>query len=153
MVSIMDKESSNNTCDIHFCDTMEIGRVYLKEILVIDDEDYISEILKLFFSELRFSVITVSDGIKGLELIKSHNFWAVLCDLKMPGIDGIEVYHEILKIKPLLSRRFVLLTGTVFDRKTKEIIKAKGIKTLLKPFKFEDINRLLEELKEIEVNS
>lgn len=124
----------------------------LKEILVIDDEDYISEILKLLFSELGFSVITVSDGIKGLELIKIHNIWAVLCDLKMPGINGIEVYYEILKINPQLARRFVLLTGTVFDRKTKEIIKEKGIKTFLKPFKFEDIKRLLEELKETEVN-
>ncbi|MFN3740041.1 MAG: response regulator [Thermodesulfovibrionales bacterium] len=133
-----------------FCDIMNekaTGEVTLKEVLVIDDEDYILDILRLVISRLGYSVRAVSDGEEAIKLISNGNFWAIFCDLMMPGIDGLEIYEKISDLRPGLKDRFVLLTGTVFDKKTKDFIEKCGIRTLLKPFKFEDVNEIIKELE------
>lgn len=128
-----------------FCDIMKEKKegVALKSILVIDDEDYILEILRLALSELGYSVRTLSDGEEAIQLISNEDFWAIFCDLKMPGIDGLEVYKKISDLRPELKDRFVLLSGTIFDKRTKDFIEKNSIKTLSKPFNFEDLNKIL----------
>ncbi len=132
-----------------FCDIIkekDVGAI-LKEILVIDDEDYISDILRIVLSELGYFVRAVSDGEEAIQLISNGDFWAIFCDLKMPGIDGLEVYKRISNLRPGLKDRFVLLTGTIFDKRTKEFIEKIGIKVLFKPFNFEDVNKIIRELE------
>ncbi len=131
------------------CDIMKkthLG-VALKEVLVIEDEDYISDILSLVLSELGYSVRNVSDGDKAIQLISNEDFWAIFCDLIMPGMDGLEVYKKISELRPRLKDRFVLLTGTIFDKKTKDFIEKSGIRTLSKPFHLEDVNKIIKELE------
>lgn len=79
------------------------------KILVIDDEKIIRERLKRLLELDDYSVFAASDGSKGLELFEKENPHIVIVDIKMPGIDGIEVLN---KIKEGASQaEIIIITG------------------------------------------
>ena len=78
-------------------------------ILVIDDEDVIRSLFKETLEELGHRVITAKAGSKGLELVKQQDFAMVFVDLKMPGMDGAELFHQIRAVKPNLP--VIIITG------------------------------------------
>lgn len=78
-------------------------------ILVIDDEQVIRILFKETLEELGHRVILADDGYEGLELIKRWDFDVVFLDLKMPGMDGAELFHQIKTIKPKLP--VIIITG------------------------------------------
>ncbi len=78
-------------------------------ILVVDDENIIRSLFKETLEELGRRVITATDSLKGLELVKKHDFDLVFLDLKMPGMDGAELFRQIKLIKPELP--VTIITG------------------------------------------
>lgn len=78
-------------------------------ILVIDDEETIRILLKDTLEDLGHTVICAETGSKGLELVKQRDFAWVFLDLKIPGIDGAEVFGQIKAIKPKLP--VTIITG------------------------------------------
>ncbi|CAN5136695.1 sigma-54 dependent transcriptional regulator [soil metagenome] len=75
-------------------------------ILVVDDEPIIRETLAEFLQQERFAVQSCGSGEQALALINKQRFDVVLCDINLPGLDGLEVLDRILKISP---ETFVLL--------------------------------------------
>ena len=78
-------------------------------ILVIDDEETIRVLFKETLEELGHRVVAVETGSTGLELVKQQDFDLVFLDLKMPGMDGAELFHQIKTIKPKLP--VTIITG------------------------------------------
>ena len=78
-------------------------------ILVIDDEEVVQSLFKETLEELGHRVIAVKTGSKGLELVKQQDFGLVFLDLKMPGMDGAELFRQIKTIKPKLP--VTIITG------------------------------------------
>lgn len=78
-------------------------------ILVIDDEEIIRSLFKDTLEELGHRVLVAETGSKGLELVKQRDFTMVFLDLKMPGIDGAELFRQIKTIKPKLP--IIIITG------------------------------------------
>lgn len=78
-------------------------------ILVIDDEELIRALFKESLEELGHRVVTARNGSEGLELVKQRDFDLVFLDLKMPGMDGAEVFRQIRTIKPDLP--VTIITG------------------------------------------
>ena len=78
-------------------------------ILVIDDEEVIRALFKQTLEELGHSVIAVETSSEGLELVKQQDFDLAFLDLKMPGMDGAEFFHQIKTIKPKLP--VTIITG------------------------------------------
>ena len=78
-------------------------------ILVIDDE----EVIRLLFTEtledLGHRVITAGTAAEGLELVNQQDFALVFLDLKMPGMDGAELFRQIKTIRPKLPA--IIITG------------------------------------------
>lgn len=70
----------------------------MAKILVIDDEKPIRTILSEILVFEKHQVEQAEDGIKGLELAKNNSFDVVLCDIKMPKMDGLEVLEELMKL-------------------------------------------------------
>ena len=68
---------------------MESG--YSGKILVIDDEPSVREGMVVYLEDSDFEVYQAQDGGEGLELIKALQPDVVLCDLRMPGVDGMDV--------------------------------------------------------------
>ena len=78
-------------------------------ILVVDDEDIIRLLFKETLEELGHRVIGADTGSQGLELVKQRDFDMVFLDLKMPGMDGAELFRQIKTIKPELP--VTIITG------------------------------------------
>ncbi len=83
----------------------------MSKILVIEDEAAIRRVLVKILSEENevYSVEEAEDGLKGLETIKNNDFDLVLCDIKMPKMDGVEVLEAARKIKPEIP--FIMISG------------------------------------------
>ncbi len=78
-------------------------------ILVIDDEETVLSLIKETLEELGHRVIAAETGSEGLELVKQQDFGLVFLDLKMPGMDGAELFRRIKTIKPKLP--VTIITG------------------------------------------
>jgi excisionase family DNA binding protein len=78
-------------------------------VLVIDDEESIRSLFEETLEESGHKVITAATSAKALELVKQRDFDLVFLDLKMPGMDGAEVFRQIKSIKPDLP--VAIITG------------------------------------------
>ncbi|WP_264534759.1 sigma-54-dependent transcriptional regulator [Flavobacterium sp. N1736] len=83
----------------------------MSKILIIEDEAAIRRVLVKILSEENdtYQVDEAEDGVAGLEKIKNNDYDLVLCDIKMPKMDGVEVLEEVKKIKPEIP--MVMISG------------------------------------------
>ena len=110
----------------------------MTKILVIDDERSIRNTLQDILGFEGHTVDLAENGISGLELIKSNDYDIVLCDIKMPEMDGIEVLKKIIEIKP--ETMVVMISGHGNIDTAVEAIKNGAFDFIVKPL---DLNRLL----------
>ncbi len=83
----------------------------MSRILIIEDEAAIRRVLVKILSEENkgYEVFEAEDGLAGMEIIKKEDFDLVLCDIKMPKMDGVEVLEAVKKIKPEIP--MVMISG------------------------------------------
>ena len=83
----------------------------MSKILIIEDEAAIRRVLTKIISEENeaYHVEGAEDGLLGIEMIKNNDYDLVLCDIKMPKMDGVEVLEKAKKIKPEIP--FVMISG------------------------------------------
>ena len=83
----------------------------MPKILLIEDEAAIRRVLKKIISEENdsYQVEEAEDGLAGIEMIKDNDYDLVLCDIKMPKMDGVEVLEKAKKIKPEIP--MVMISG------------------------------------------
>jgi two-component system nitrogen regulation response regulator NtrX len=83
----------------------------MSKILIIEDEAPIRRVLNKILSEESetYLVQEAEDGLKGVEMVKNEDFDLILCDIKMPKMDGVEVLEAIKKIKPEIP--MVMISG------------------------------------------
>jgi DNA-binding NtrC family response regulator len=83
----------------------------LSRILIIEDEAAIRRVLKKIISEEneKYQVEEAEDGLAGIEMISKSDFDLVLCDIKMPKMDGVEVLEKVKKLKPEIP--IVMISG------------------------------------------
>jgi DNA-binding NtrC family response regulator len=112
----------------------------MAKILIIEDEAAIRRVLVKILSEENntYSVEEAEDGLVGMEKIKDDEYDLVLCDIKMPKMDGIEVLEAIRKIKPEVP--VVMLSGHGDLDTAVNTMKLGAFDYISKP---PDLNRLL----------
>jgi DNA-binding NtrC family response regulator len=83
----------------------------MSRILIIEDEAAIRRVLKKIISEENdsYQVEEAADGLLGIEMIKDTDYDLILCDIKMPKMDGVEVLEKAKKIKPEIP--IVMISG------------------------------------------
>lgn len=110
----------------------------MSRILVIDDERSIRNTLKDILEYEKYQVDLAEDGFKGLELIGASDYEIILCDIKMPEMDGLEVLQKIQELKPDIP--VVMISGHGNIDTAVESIKHGAFDFIQKPL---DLNRLL----------
>src|SRR5690606_10502973 len=88
------------------------------------------------------TVVTASDGAAALEAVEASSFDAVVCDLRMPGMDGLAFYEMLRERRPGLASRMVFVTGDVLLDGARSATHAPGARhpvTLAKPFTFDQL--------------
>jgi two-component system, NtrC family, nitrogen regulation response regulator NtrX len=114
----------------------------MPRILVIDDERSIRNTLKEILEYEKFDIELAEDGIKGLEIVNSMKIDAILCDIKMPKMDGIEVLNHI--IQDHTDVPVVMISGHGDIDTAVEAIKKGAFDFIQKPL---DLNRLMVTLR------
>jgi two-component system OmpR family response regulator len=111
------------------------------KVLLVDDEKEFTETLSERLELRDLEVFTADSGRKALELAKQHRFDAVILDLQMPGMDGIETLKYLLADDADLQ--VIVLTGHGTISKSVEALKAGATDFFEKPI---DIHKLSEEI-------
>lgn len=112
----------------------------MAKILLIEDEASIRRVLVKILSEENkdYEVVEAEDGLAGMERIKNEDFDLVLCDIKMPKMDGVEVLEATKKIKPDVP--MVMISGHGDLDTAVNTMKIGAFDYISKP---PDLNRLL----------
>ena len=110
----------------------------MSKILVIDDERSIRSTLKDILEYEKYQVDLAEDGQQGIDLIRKNEYDVVLCDIKMPGMDGIEVLQKIQILLPDVP--VIMISGHGNIDTAVESIKKGAFDYIEKPL---DLNRLL----------
>ena len=111
-------------------------------VLLVDDEENFLDALSQRLGTRGLDAVTATSGEEALVKIKNKNFDAIILDITMPGIGGIETLKRIRKENPELQ--IIMLTGRGSVDKTVEAMKEGAIDFLEKPA---DIDKLLEKIE------
>ena len=116
----------------------------MSKILIIEDEEPIRRVLVRILTDedSSFEIHEASDGKKGLELIKNDSYDLVLCDIKMPKVDGIELLQRTRKTNSTIP--FIMLTGHGNIETAVESMKLGAYDFISKP---PDLNRLINSVR------
>jgi two-component system NtrC family sensor kinase len=114
-----------------------------RRILVVDDE---SDVLKLLTDLLQiegFAVDTAKSGADALSRLEQAEYDALLVDLRMPLVTGVELLDEIARRDPALSRRAIFMTGDQLFGERVALVTRPGVPLVTKPFRAEDLVQAL----------
>jgi len=116
------------------------------DILVIDDEEVIVGLLVRYFSSRGHAVVPAHEGRQALRVAQHSSFDVVICDLRMPGMDGAEVIRRLKEIPTCSSARFVLSTGDTATPVVRERIEGLNLAAVVeKPYEVEALRRIVED--------
>ena len=132
---------------MHLAEILE--KKFMAKILIIEDEAAIRRVLVKILSEENsaYQVTQAEDGLEGIEKIRDEDFDLVLCDIKMPKMDGVEVLQAAKKIKP--ETQMVMISGHGDLDTAVQTMRLGAFDYISKP---PDLNRLLNTVR-IALNS
>jgi DNA-binding NtrC family response regulator len=109
----------------------------MSKILIVDDEKSVRETLREMLEYEGYEVEEADSGLHALDLFSQHSFDVVLCDIKMPGMDGMELLDKILQSYDI---PVIMISGHGTIDTAVDAIKKGAFDFIIKPF---DLNRLL----------
>jgi PAS domain S-box-containing protein len=110
-------------------------------ILIVEDEPTVAELIADVLAEEGHRVDTLLDSRVALGRLEEKSYSLVICDLKMPYVDGPGLYRALVRRENPMQHRVLFVTGDTMGPRTLEFLKSSGLPYLAKPF-------LVEELKE-----
>ena len=119
------------------------GPVVCKSILVVDDEPAVASLLAEALSRDGYKVDMAANGAVALRMLGARDYDLIISDSGMPELNGRELYREIERREPRLSRRFVFVTGDILNPRTRAFLAETGAPQLEKPFTVESVKRVV----------
>lgn len=113
-------------------------------ILIVDDDDGMTQTLNYILTEKRYEVETAKDGFEAVERIKEKSFNVVLTDIRMQGMNGVELLKEINRLSPRTTT--VMMTAYTLPELVKEAKREGALAVFPKPL---DLDNLIVSIKEL----
>jgi two-component system NtrC family sensor kinase len=120
-----------------------------KRVLVVDDEESIRELVENGLAARGMQVDCAASGEEALHCASENAYDVVLCDVKMPGLSGDQVYQklkELTQVNGMQPIPFLFMTGDVMDAQTPEQAAMPGVRWVQKPFRVSDLVPILTEV-------
>ncbi|MDP9340224.1 MAG: ATP-binding protein [Acidobacteriota bacterium] len=117
----------------------EFSRHGSKRVLVVEDEPTVARLLADVLEDEGFHVDVLLDGNEALEQAGREVYDLVICDMKMPGLDGQHFYKALVQAGNALSHRFLFVTGDIVAQHTQQFLEAHGVPHVAKPFRMEEL--------------
>jgi PAS domain S-box-containing protein len=120
---------------------IELDRLAGTRVLVVDDEPALAAAVSDALTEAGFEVDRAGDGEEALARVRERSYDLVVCDLKMPRLDGMSFYRAIAATEPVLAQRVIFVTGDVVGTDAERFLEESGCRWLAKPFRLGDLLR------------
>jgi two-component system NtrC family sensor kinase len=114
-------------------------------VLLVEDERALATAVVEALTEAGLRVDHAGDGEEALARVRQNRYDVVICDLKMPRVDGITLYRAIATASPTLARRVIFVTGAVAGPDAERFLEESGCRWLSKPFRLADLLRNVRE--------
>ncbi|MEK7825627.1 MAG: ATP-binding protein, partial [Nitrospirota bacterium] len=115
-----------------------------KKILIIDDEVLQLQLLESTLSK-DYDVFRANSSRKAIAIVQKEELDLILCDIKMPGMDGMEFYKWLAKNRPGIENKFLVVTGNIMDERIKSFMKIAGDRVITKPYRIGELTNKIEE--------
>jgi two-component system cell cycle sensor histidine kinase/response regulator CckA len=112
-------------------------------ILVVEDEAKLASAVVDALRDAGYIVDHAPDGQAALSKVHAESFDLVICDLKMPRVDGMAFYRKLSAAAPGLSKRVIFVTGDVAGTDAETFLEESGCRWLAKPFRLGDLLRAI----------
>jgi CheY-like chemotaxis protein len=116
--------------------------LHRERILVLEDEPTVAQLVADVMSEEGHRVDVLLDSREALGRLEENKYDLIICDLKMPHLDGPGFYRELVRSGNPLQHRLLFITGDTMSPRTQEFLASSKLPYLAKPF-------LVEELKQV----
>ena len=119
-----------------------------RRILIVDDEAAICQFCQRVLIEEGFEVDCAPDGKSAQSMISERRYDLYLFDIKMPVMDGKELYESLRITAPDSSEKVLFMTGSAIGPNTENLLRSSGRPVLLKPFTIEELKTQIREALE-----
>ncbi len=117
-----------------------------KRVLVIDDEEPILQMVREALTPQGYEVDIVSDGATALRRMSEKQYDIALCDWKMPGLNGQQVYERARAVSPKLSNHMIFITGDIINEHTRKFLEQQNKICLPKPFTISEFRSAIKQV-------
>jgi len=126
----------------------EVPQLQGCRVLVVEDEEPVALVLERVLRRTGNAVVHVWDGEEALKVLAEaceagRSFDLLVVDVKMPGMDGVQLYAHIKDKDAALARRILFVTGDTMSPSTKEFLERTGLPYLAKPFTLQQLETAL----------
>jgi signal transduction histidine kinase/CheY-like chemotaxis protein len=108
-------------------------------VLVVEDEPTVARLIADVLEDEGLDVEVLLDGREALDRAGREPFELVICDIKMPGLDGQSFYQSLARARNPLHERFLFVTGDVIAQQTQEFLEQNRLPHVAKPFRVEEL--------------
>ncbi len=115
-------------------------------VLVVDDEPEIAALIVDLLGAAGYAATSALSGAAALQHLRDDAWDAIVCDLRMPGLDGPGLWREVRSVSPDLARRMLFVTGDTLSRGAQDFLDSSGCPRLDKPFRRQDLLQQLRDL-------
>ncbi len=112
----------------------------------MDDEPTILDLLVDILGTGGYRVDTADNGAEAAQKIRKKSYDAVISDVRMPQMNGIQLYDEILVVRPELADKVLFVTGDLIDPETIAFMDRIGAQTIAKPLEIQQVLRAVAEV-------
>jgi PAS domain S-box-containing protein len=113
--------------------------------LVVEDETPLAVAVAEALADAGFAVDRAGDGEEALSRVAGRAYDVIVCDLKMPRLDGPAFYRRVAATTPALAHRIIFVTGDVAGTEAERFLEESGCRWLAKPFRLADLLRAARE--------
>ena len=115
-------------------------------VLVVEDEPALAAAVADALTDAGYRVECAADGQEALDRVRAGIFDLVICDLKMPRLDGPSFYRLLSELRPALARHVIFVTGDVAGTETERFLLGTGCRWLPKPFRLNELLRVAHDM-------
>jgi len=116
-----------------------------KRLLVVEDEPTVAQLISDVLTDEGHRVDKLIDGREALERLGRQEYDLVICDLKMPNLDGRAFYKALTDAGNPLQHRIIFVTGDTMSPHTLEFLESSGVPYLAKPFLVEELKQIVQQ--------
>jgi PAS domain S-box-containing protein len=118
------------------------------KMLVVDDETTVQQFVKSALNPSNYDIETTGDPYDALQKIAGNNYDLVIIDIRMPGMNGQELFDKIVNDKPYMSKNVLFTTGDSANIEVKAFLQKYNLRSIGKPFDHQTLEQKIREILE-----